>query len=145
MWIYVFFLLYVFGTCGYTTVQFFCYTEATYKKTATQRLHSYTRKSGWFMGLTRCNPRKSRQTAGLLLIRRSQVRQRVDFTSFNAVKSSRMPHSRHKIVPSEGICRARQDFSIFCWFLSGFMVQYFLIWGALLHRFYCSLDASFFI
>ena len=60
-------LLYVLGTCGYTIVQFFCYTGATHKKTATQWLHSYTWKSGWFMGLTRCNPRKPGQIAGLLL------------------------------------------------------------------------------
>ena len=61
----------VFGTCGYTIVQFFCYTGATHKKTATQWLHSYTRKSGRFMHLTRCNPRKSGQIADLLLIRMS--------------------------------------------------------------------------
>ncbi len=75
---YTFCLLYVFGTSGYTIVQFFCYTGATHKKTATQWLHSYTRKSGRFMHLTRCNPRKSRQIADLLLIRMSLCQ--VNFT-----------------------------------------------------------------
>ena len=80
----MFSFLYVLGTCGYTIVQFFCYTGATHKKTATQWLHSYTRKSGWFMHLTRCTPRKSGQIAGLLLIRvavlgQSLMRDKADF------------------------------------------------------------------
>ena len=69
--VYTFCILYVFNTSGYTIVQFFCYTGATHKKTATQWLHSYTRKSGWFMHLTCCNPKKSGQIAGLLLIHMS--------------------------------------------------------------------------
>ena len=38
----MFSLLYVFGTCSYTIVQFFCYTGATQQKFATRWIHGYT-------------------------------------------------------------------------------------------------------
>ena len=65
-------LLYVLGTCGYTIVQFFCYTGATHKKTATQL---YAKK--WLIyGSYTLQPKKTWANYGLAVKSPSAPRRR---------------------------------------------------------------------
>lgn len=61
----MFSLLYVFGTCGYTIVQFFCYTGATHKKNSyTVATQLYAKKRLIYASYT-LQPKEIRANCGL--------------------------------------------------------------------------------